>query len=138
MGLKLQPLSLVQLLVGAMGAVIGMGTGLGGTGGRGQERGLGLVSAMPGNGQPSPLLLAWASLAALKENCFSWLCSWAPVSSRAGREVLDAAVEIARVALWSAAGDGWQRWATEGRDHRASSSVPCESARAGQSHWLYF
>lgn len=52
--------------------------------------------------------------------------------------MLDAAVEIAGVALWSAAGDGWQRWAAEGREHRALSSVLCESAQAGQCHWLYF
>lgn len=52
--------------------------------------------------------------------------------------MLDAAVEIAGAALWSAAGDGWERWAAGGRDQRALSSVLCESVQAGQSHWLYF
>lgn len=41
---------------------------------------------MAGDDQPSPLLLAWDSLEAPKENCFSWLCLWALVSGWAGSE----------------------------------------------------
>lgn len=47
MGLKLQPLPLVQLLVGPVGAVIGMGSNLGGTEGRGQGMREGWVSCLP-------------------------------------------------------------------------------------------
>lgn len=74
-------------MLGAAGAIVGMGTSLDGAGGRGREEGrLGLVAAMAGDGQLSPLLLAWRSSAAPKENCFSWSCSWGLVSSRAGSE----------------------------------------------------
>lgn len=64
------------------------------------------MAAVVGEGQPCLLLLARGGSAAPKENCSSRWCLWALVSGRAESvRMLDAAVEITRAALWSAAGE---------------------------------
>lgn len=140
MGLKLQPLPLVQLLVGAVGAVMGMETSLGGTGGRGQGMREDWVWCLPWLLMANPARCSWHGTAWRLQRKIAFLGCAHGLRFQAGLglKVLDAAVEIAGVALWSAAGDGWQRWAAEGRDHRALSSSLCESAQAGQCHLLYF
>lgn len=59
MGLKLQPLPVVQLLVGSVGAVIGMGPSLGGIGGRGQSMSEDWVWCLPWLVMASPARCSW-------------------------------------------------------------------------------
>lgn len=126
--------------LGAAEAIVRMGTSLmeQEAGGEGRREGwvwwlLWLVTA-------SPARCSWHGTARRLQRKIAFLGRARGLWFQGGLGVrmLDAAVEIAGAALWSAAGDGWQRWAVQGRDCRASSSVPCESSQAGQSHQLYF